>query len=274
MRYLTDLRVQLIAGKTTTRNGALLTADADSSRFCSGGESARVDATMPWITEFHTSPIIDERSLIAGFARIRKNKIAAESMRTLFRLGGEYAHVVTTFVASGEHLVPPNRISSDTIVREGDLVFPDIGASWAGSFGDVARTTVCGKPSQRQQEGYTVVYRGLPAGIEQIGHGRTIGAHAIRVAAAEYGLADHVVSLFIDHGVGMGANEPPYIGEVLPGAPEYEFEPGMVFAVELLSSIPGPTGGGVVRLEKMVMITDGDAHVLSRALFDDDLLVD
>ena len=26
------------------------------------------------------------------------------------------------------------------------------------------------------------------------------------------------ISLFIGHGVGIGANEPPYIGETLPGA--------------------------------------------------------
>jgi Xaa-Pro aminopeptidase len=358
MRYLTDLRAQLIAGKSTALNGALLIPGAAPILFCSGGERARVDYTMPWITEVHTIPIIEERSLVFGFVKdilgpvlashgltgarlgldegnyilveaiqtllpnvtladgdtpmqlarriklpgelilleeasaladavtvtgaehvsaggMRENDIAAEAMFTLFSLGGEYAHVMTPFVASGEHMAPPNRISSDKIIREGDLVFVDIGGAWAGYFGDVARTTICGKPSQRQKEIYTAVYEGLKAGIEQMRPGRTNedAARAIRAAAKDYGLENNFLSLFIGHGVGIGANEPPYIGEVLPGSEEYEFEPGMVFAVEPLIFVPGVRGGGGVRLEEMVTITDGPAHVLSRAPFDDDLIL-
>lgn len=359
VRYLTDLRAQLIAGKTTALNGALLSANADPVLFCSGGERARVDRTMPWISEAHTIPIIEERSLIEGFVRdilapvlgdhglergrigidegnvilleaiarflpgvevadgdtamqrarriklpgelalleeasaladavtvagieavsaggVRENDVAGEAMRTLFRLGGEYAHVMTPFVASGEHMCPPNRISSDKIIRSGDLVFVDIGGAWGGYFGDVARTTVCDRPSRRQQEIYTAVYRGLHAGIAEMRPGRTNedAARAIRAAAAEYGLEDHFLTLFIGHGVGIGANEPPYIGEMLPGAEECEFEPGMVFAVEPLIWVEGVRGGGGVRLEEMVVITEGEAHVLSRAPFDDRLLLD
>jgi Xaa-Pro dipeptidase len=53
-------------------------------------------------------------------------------------------------------------------------------------------------------------------------------------AADKYGLGGRFLSLFIGHGVGIGANEPPYISETLPGAPTYLFRPGMVFAVEPL----------------------------------------
>ena len=38
VRYLTSLRAQLIAGKTTSLNGALLVPDADPVLLCSGGE--------------------------------------------------------------------------------------------------------------------------------------------------------------------------------------------------------------------------------------------
>lgn len=358
MRYLTDLRAQLIAGKSTALNGALLVPGAAPILFCSGGERARVDLTMPWIEEVHTIPIVEERSLIHGFVRdilgpvlaahglrrarlgldeasyilveavrehlpevtlvdgdtpmqrarriklpgeivlleeasaladavtvagahavtaggVRENDIAAEAMHTLFSLGGEYAHVMTPFVASGEHMAPPNRISSDKIVREGDLVFVDIGGSWAGYFGDVARTTVCGRPSQQQREIFSAVYHGLQAGIALMrpGHTNEDVARAIRGVAKDYGLENNFLSLFIGHGVGIGANEPPYIGEVLPGAEEFEFEPGMVFAVEPLIFVPGVRGGGGVRIEEMVAITDGPAHVLSRAPFDESLLL-
>lgn len=357
VRYLTDLRAQLIAGKTTALNGALLVAGSDPILFCSGGERARVDYTMSWISEVHTIPIIEDRGLIDGFVRetlapvleehglangrvgmdeanmnlvqamgkqlpglrlnegdtamqrarriklpeeivlleeataladavtatgiaavaegVRECEVVADAMHTLFRLGGEYAHVMTPFVASGEHMSPPNRISSEKIIRGGDLVFIDIGACWGGYFGDVARTTICGPASKQQREIYTTVYEALRAGINEMQPGRTNrqASEAILRAADQRGLADRFLTLFIGHGVGIGANEPPYIGEALAGAEEYEFEAGMVFAVEPLIWVDGVRGGGGVRLEEMVLVTEDGPHVMSRTPFEDRLML-
>jgi Xaa-Pro aminopeptidase len=357
VRYLTDLRPQLISCKSTALNGALLPADGDPVLFCSGGERDRVDQTMPWLSEVHTIPIIEDRNLIEGFVTqilapalenhgltrgrigidecntilmlalqrhlpdlqiadgdspmqrarriklpgelqmleeacaigdavtvtgidtvavgVREMEVAAEAMRTLFRLGGEYAHVMTPFVASGEHMAPPHRISSDKIIRHGDIVFIDIGACWSGYYGDIARATICGTPSQRQKEIYTAVYHSLQAGIATMrpGHTNVDAARAIHETAEEHGLGGRFLSLFIGHGVGIGANEPPYIGETLPGSPTVEFEPGMVFAVEPLIWVEGVRGGGGVRLEEMVAITEDEAHVMSRAPFEERLLL-
>jgi methionine aminopeptidase len=41
----------------------------------------------------------------------------------------------------------------------------------------------------------------------------------------------------------MGANEPPYIGETMPGATVTELKPGMVFAVEPLVWVADEPGG-------------------------------
>src|SRR5437868_6780860 len=49
VRYLTDLRPQLITGKSTALNGALLVPGEKPILFCSGGEIDRVRQTMPWI---------------------------------------------------------------------------------------------------------------------------------------------------------------------------------------------------------------------------------
>jgi Xaa-Pro dipeptidase len=65
-RYLTDLRAQLIAGKTTALNGALLIEGKAPILFCSGGERDRINRTMPWIEEVHTIPIIEEKALVKG----------------------------------------------------------------------------------------------------------------------------------------------------------------------------------------------------------------
>ena len=356
-RYLTDLRPQLIAGKTTALNGALLIEGKDPIVFCSGGERDRIDRTMPWVKEVHTIPIIEEKSLVEGLVKdilgpvlheygltdaklgldesnmvfykaltshfpklkvedgdtpmqqarmikleeeivlleeataiadavcatatatvadgVRECEVAGEAMRTLFRLGGEYAHVMTPFVASGEHMAPPHRICSDKLIRHGDLVFIDIGAAWGGYFGDMARTVICGEASREQRKIYTAVYEGLQAGIAEMRPGRTNkdAADALIKAADKYGLGGRFLSLFIGHGVGIGANEPPYIGETLPGAPIYEFKSGMVFAVEPLIWVEGIRGGGGVRLEEMVLVTETGPHVMSRAPFEKKLML-
>ena len=356
-RYLTDLRPQLIAGKTTALNGALLVEGRAPIVFCSGGERDRIDRTMPWVKQVHTIPIIEEKALVDGLIRdilgpvlrehrltdaklgldesnmvfykalthhfpnmkvedgdtpmqqarlikldeeialleeataiadavcatataavadgVRECEVAGEAMRTLFRLGGEYAHVMTPFVASGEHMAPPHRICSDKLIRHGDVVFIDIGAAWCGYFGDMARTVICGEASKEQRKIYTAVYEGLQAGIAEMRPGRTNkdAADAVIKAADKHGLGGRFLSLFIGHGVGIGANEPPYIGETLPGAPTYEFKPGMVFAVEPLIWVEGVRGGGGVRLEEMVLVTENGPHVMSRAPFDRKLLL-
>jgi Xaa-Pro dipeptidase len=129
--------------------------------------------------------------------------------------------------------------------------------------------------SDDQKRIYTAVYEALKAGIAEMRPGRTNkdAADALVKMATKYGFGDRFLSLFIGHGVGIGANEPPYIGETLPGAPVYEFVPGMVFAVEPLIWIEGIRGGGGVRLEEQVLITETGPHVMSRTAFDRALML-
>ena len=153
-------------------------------------------------------------------------------------------------------------------------MFIDIGACWNGYFGDVGRAVICGEPSVEQTLIYTTVHEALHAGIETMYPGNTNEdvARAIRDQAAKRGLEEHFINLFIGHGIGISPNEPPYIGEQTPGAEEVILEPGMVFAVEPLIWVPGVRGGGGVRLEETVVVTDEGALVLSRAPFDERLL--
>jgi Xaa-Pro dipeptidase len=357
VRYLTGLRAQLIAGKTTSLNGVLLTADADPVLLTSGGEIDKARFGMSWIGEAHAIPIMEQAEMVDGFTRQilrpilserglltgrigvdqanisfvnainahlpdleladgdtvmqrarlvksdveiaiieeacaigdsvtqraidetkagrRELEVAGDAMQTLFYLGGEMAHVITPFVASGEHMSPPHRLATDKIIRNQDLCFIDIGAMWNGYFSDIGRTTIVGKPSRDQQKIYTAVYEGLMAGVEKMRPGYTNqdAADAIIEKIGDHGLADHLFSLFIGHGIGVGANEPPYIGESLPGATTYDFVPNMVFAVEPLVWVPDVRGGGGVRIEDMVLITEGEARILSRVEYEERLLL-
>ncbi|MER3457232.1 MAG: hypothetical protein C4304_10260 [candidate division GAL15 bacterium] len=205
---------------------------------------------------------------------VREVEVAGEAMRTLYGLGGEYAHVTTPFVASGERMSPPVRLSTDKLIRHGDLVFVDIGCMWNGYFADVGRTVVCGEPSAEQRRVYRAVYEAHRAGLEAVRPGVTNRevADRIRAEARRHGLGERFLSLFIGHGIGVGSNEPPYIGEVFPDAEEVALQPGMVFALEPLIWVPGVRGGGGVRLEDMVLVTESGPRVLSRLPYDTALL--
>ena len=217
---------------------------------------------------------VTQRAIESSRAGRRENEVAGDAMQTLYYMGGEMAHVITPFVASGEHMSPPHRICTDKIIRNGDLCFIDIGAMWNGYFADIGRTMMVGKPSSMQKRVYAAVYRGLMAGVDQMRPGRTNQdvADAIIGEVRERDFGDHLFSLFIGHGIGMGANEPPYIGETMPGSTIFDLKPGMVFAVEPLVWVPDVPGGGGVRIEDMVLLTEGDPRILSRVEYDDRLL--
>jgi Xaa-Pro aminopeptidase len=205
---------------------------------------------------------------------VRELDVAGEALRTLHHLGGEYAHAISPFVASGEHMSPPTRLATDKIIRHGDIVFIDIGAMFNGYFSDVGRAVICGDPSNEQRRIYRAVHEAHLAGLDAMRPGATNKqvAEVIRRKASEHGLADHLLTLFIGHGIGLSSNEPPYVGEPFPGAAEVELRPGMVFAMEPLIWVPGVRGGGGVRLEDMVLITEHGRHLFSRLPYDQRLL--
>jgi Xaa-Pro aminopeptidase len=354
VRYLTSLRSQVIAGKSSVLNGVLMTQDGRPQLLASGGEVDKAQF-MPWLAGVHAVPIMEQPELIDGFVRQilcplidsaglasarlgvdqttmmllerlrhylpnltlvdgdatmqaarrvklpaeirlieeacaigdsvtqraldetragrRECEIAGDAMQTLYYLGGEMPHVVTPFVASGEHMAPPHRFATDKIVRHGDLCFIDIGSMWNGYFADIGRTTVVGRPTPRQRQVYGAVHAGLLAGIEAMRPGNSTDhvAAAVRREVAAAGLVDNLFSLFIGHGIGVGANEPPYIGETLPGATAPDLEPGMVLALEPLVWVDD-SGGVGVRIEDMILVTDTGPRVLSRSPYDDALL--
>lgn len=219
---------------------------------------------------------VTESAIAAVEPGVREYDVVAEAMSTLYRLGGEMAHLATPFVASGEHMSPPNRFASDKLIREGDLVFIDIGAMWCGYYADMGRTVVCGEPSARQREVFTAVWHALAAATQAMRPGNTNDdvAAAVRAEGERRGLAGSFLSLFIGHGIGMGANEPPYVGEALPGAETVELRPGMTMAIEPLIWVPGVSGGAGVRLEDTIVVTESGGVALTRTGFEQRLLND
>ena len=217
---------------------------------------------------------VTETAIEAVRPGVRECEVAGEAMRTLFRLGGEFAHLASPFVSSGERMSPPTRFATDKLIRNGDLVFIDIGACWNGYFADEGRAVICGTPSEVQRKVYRTVYECLMVAHRGLRPGRTNNevAAEIKGVAAKAGLEQNLIHLFIGHGLGISSNEPPYIGEPQRGSNEVVLEPGMVLAVEPLIWVGGVRGGGGVRLDDTFVVAGGEPEVLTRCGFDERLL--
>jgi Xaa-Pro aminopeptidase len=140
----------------------------------------------------------------------------------------------------------------------------------------MGRTVMCGEPSARQREVFTAVWHALAAATQAMRPGNTNDdvAAAVRAEGERRGLAGSFLSLFIGHGIGMGANEPPYVGEALPGAETVELRPGMTMAIEPLIWVPGVSGGAGVRLEDTIVVAESGGVALTRTGFEQRLLND
>jgi Xaa-Pro aminopeptidase len=99
-------------------------------------------------------------------------------------------------------------------------------------------------------------------------------AEAVVAEGAKRGFEDNFLSLFIGHGIGMGSNEPPYVGEALTGAERVKLETGMTMALEPLIWVPKVPGGGGVRLEDTVLVGEDGGVTLTRTAFDERLLLE
>ena len=99
-------------------------------------------------------------------------------------------------------------------------------------------------------------------------------ADAIVAKVAEHGLDEHLFSLFIGHGIGIGANEPPvHRRDAARGHGRTSSSRTWSSPSSRWSGCPDVQGGGGVRIEDMILVTDGDPRVLSRVEYEERLLL-
>ena len=117
---------------------------------------SRVQKTPDEIACLHQACAIADAVTITALNHaepgVREFDVAAEAMKTLFTHGGEFGHLASPFVASGEHMAPPTRFPTDKIIRNADIVFIDIGACWNGYFGDLRAREGGGRPAPSHAE--------------------------------------------------------------------------------------------------------------------------
>jgi Xaa-Pro aminopeptidase len=180
----------------------------------------------------------------------------------LHECGGEQVTFVA--VGGGPHGAFPHADPTDREVRAGELVVVDSGTIVGGYTSDCTRTFATGSLPDELKQAYALCLEAQEAALEGVRPGAT-GA-AVDAIARDKIDASPFKGLFghgLGHGVGMRIHEAPN----LRAESEDVLEPGNVVTVEPGIYMPGKGG---VRIEDLVVVTEGDAEVLTH--FSKDLI--
>lgn len=162
-------------------------------------------------------------------------------------------------VLFGEPTAYPHGVPYPQVLKPGDMVLVDVGATLHGYYSDLTRSYVFGEPSARQREIWNIASRATRAAFEAARLGAPCEAvdRAARATIEAAGLGPGYETPGLPHrtghGLGLDVHEEPYIvqGNTTP------LEPGMCFSNEPMICIYGEFG---VRLEDHIFMGEDGPH--------------
>jgi Xaa-Pro aminopeptidase len=186
----------------------------------------------------------------------RETDVAAEMEYAARRAGAE-AMAFETIIAAGERSALPHGRASTAHIPEHGFVVCDFGVILTGYCSDMTRTVYVGRPSGDAKKIYDAVREAQQAAEAAVRPGVNVAEvdQAARKLLQNKGLARYFTHS-TGHGVGLEVHEAP---RVAAGGTEL-LRPGMVITIEPGAYIPGKGG---VRIEDMVVVTEGGCEVLT-----------
>jgi methionyl aminopeptidase len=129
------------------------------------------------------------------------------------------------------HGIPSNK----RILKDGDIVSLDAGATYKGFVGDSAVTVGVGKISAKAQKLIDACRESLEAAIQVVGPGAKLSSigRTVQEYAESRGYA--VVKKYVGHGIGQDLHEEPQVPNFISGDVsrwEVILKPGYVLAIE------------------------------------------
>ena len=194
---------------------------------------------------------------------VKECEVLGAAWGAMTAMGSEWTQC-SNIVASGPYTAPYRRLTSDRIIREGDLVIIDIGGCYNGYWGDFTRTFVCGnlKPTPEQIELHQKCYNALFSACAAAKAGNT--------NYDVFKAAQPCVRHNLGHGAGLNPWEPPFFS----ASSEHDqvvLEDNMVMNLEPYAGTPGIGG---IRLENNVIVSGDKPEIFTTLPFDERLLVD
>jgi Xaa-Pro aminopeptidase len=162
-----------------------------------------------------------------------------------------------TLAAAGPNAAFPHHHSGDTVLREGEGIIIDIGASHRGYKSDITRMVYLGKPDREFLDAYELVLAANALGREVVRPGMPAEEldRAVRNVVEHAGLGDFFIHR-TGHGLGLDVHEEPWIQAGNAAC----LEEGMVFSIEPGVYVPGKFG---IRVEDIVTVTARGAKTLT-----------
>jgi Xaa-Pro aminopeptidase len=158
-------------------------------------------------------------------------------------------------------------ISTDRVIKEGDLILIELDTQADGYWSDISRTFYIGEPTAKHKQVWDAVREAQEKTIQSLHAGDKISSvdECARNILRNKGYGDHFLH-HVGHGVGFAFHEPPYLDPPNAIQKDYEITPGMVLAIEPAVYIDG---WGGIRIEDNVVITEsGTAEYLTHAAKD------
>jgi len=170
-------------------------------------------------------------------------------------------------VVTGTGLSPASPYgASRRVVRPGDLVVLDIGATWGGYTADESRTYVVGRASAAQRALHEVALAAEQAVLAVLRPGASVGeAYAAAEAVVARGAPPYfppgslALPGFVGHGIGLELDEPPVIWP----REEIAVQEGMVLAIEV--EVSAPDAGVMAKVEDTVVVEETGPRLLTHA---------
>ena len=205
---------------------------------------------------------------------IRECEVLAEAMHALYSNGMETPQC-SLIVTSGDGTAPLRRFASDKQINQDELVFMDLGGCFNGYFSDFTRTVIFGKPSAQHKKIYRAVYEMMNEIKRTLVLGNTNADvnKAARKVVVDHGFKGHDYLGLLGHSIGVTGLTYPIVGEIAAMSErEVVLKPGMIFSLEPGIFIPGVPGGGGIRLEDTILVTEKGNEVLTTTPYDEKLL--